>query len=145
MKLIKGLFDLDDRPFYGLVGSSVLLVLAASLSFILIPQIKSYQKEQKTQAGLPVIPHQGGELQQLLEQRDVDIAQRAKLLHGDMANLPLREIEAFVIDRVQGIAWNHNVVLEGVKPERGDSVDSFKEILFKLTAVPLTFTAKPTG
>ena len=132
MNLIERLFELDDRRFYGLVGSAVLLVVAAVLSFVLLPQIKNYQLQQKTRASLPAIPNADFDFPQLLNERGLEIEKRAKLLHGDMANLPLREIEAFVIDRVQGIAWNHDVVLEGVKPEGGDSIDSFKEILFKL-------------
>ncbi len=84
MNAVEKLFDLDDRRFYGLVGASVLLVLAAVLSFVLIPQIKSYHKEQKTQAALPAMSHQGTDFQQLLQQRDMDISERAKLLHGDM-------------------------------------------------------------
>ncbi len=132
MNAIDKLFELDDRSFYRLFGSVALLVLVSALSLFLVPQLKNYQKIKRVHANLPVVPQHGKNFEQLLKQRDSDIAAKAKMLHGDMVNLPQREVEAFVIDRLQGIAWNHAVILEGVKPDRGESVDSFDEVLFRL-------------
>ncbi len=123
---------LDARQFHLLLGGVVLLVAAAMVSLLLLPQVKIYRAAQAANAGLPPVPADAMLLQAMLAQRDNAIAERSRQLHGDMANLPVREIEAFVIDRLQGIAWNHNVSLEGVRPSSGETVESFREVLFKL-------------
>ena len=124
--------NLDARQFYLVLGGSVLLVAAAVVSLLLMPQLKSYQAAHAANAKLPPVPADAALLQSMLAQRDAAIVERSRALHGDMANLPAREIEAFVIDRLQGIAWNHDVVLESVQPASGETVESFREILFRL-------------
>lgn len=126
------LAKLDNRQYYGLLASVVLLAVVTVVSFILIPNVKAYAAANKASADHPVLPGDSKDLPALLVQRDRTITERTQMLHGDMANLPIREIEAFVIDRLQGIAWNHDVVLQGVKPTSGDTIEAFREILFKL-------------
>lgn len=123
---------LDNRQFYMLLGGAVLLLVAAAVSVVLIPQYKGYRAALAARAGLPPMPADSEILRSLLTERDAAIEARSRQLHGDMANLPVREIEAFVIDRLQGIAWNHDVVLQGVRPSAGDTIETFREILFNL-------------
>lgn len=123
---------MDNRQFYGVLISTVLLVTAATLSYGFLPQFKKYQKEQAVRSGLASNEASTHTLESQLKQKDEAISQRAQELHGDAANLPAREIEAFVIDRLQDLAWSHGVVLEGVKPESGQEVEPFQELLFKL-------------
>ncbi len=124
--------NLDHRQFYGLLISLAALSLVVMVSVLLLPQIKAYQAATKAHHEHPVLPVDSSGLPAMLSQVDSAITARAKLLHGDMANLPIREIEAFVIDRLQGIAWNHDVMLEGVQPVSGETIEAFREILFKL-------------
>lgn len=123
---------LDTRQFYLLLGGAVLLAAAVMVSLLLIPQVKIYRAAKTANAGLPPVPADAAMLQAMLAERDRAITERSRQLHGDMANLPVREIEAFVIDRLQGIAWNHDVVLEGVRPSTGETVEAFREVLFEL-------------
>ena len=51
-------------------------------------------------------------------------------LHGDMANLPPKEIEAYIIGRLQAISWRNRVELVGVEPNSGEMIESFREMLF---------------
>ncbi|MFK8030343.1 MAG: hypothetical protein AB8G18_08880 [Gammaproteobacteria bacterium] len=123
---------LDNRQFYGLLASGLTLFFAALVSYVLIPQYKSYAAELKAHDALPSMPVDSSQLESILQEKDNEIVKRARLMHGDMASLPIREVEAFVIDRLQKIAWTHSVMLEGVKPEAGDRIEPFSEVLFRL-------------
>lgn len=123
---------LDKRQFHMLLGGGVLLLATAGFSAMVLPQLKTYRVAVATQAALPPAPPDGATLQTLLAARDSAIVERSRQLHGDMAELPSREIEAFVVDKLQQIAWRHNVVLQGVQPVAGETIESFREILFKL-------------
>jgi hypothetical protein len=54
----------------------------------------------------------------------------SRTLHGDMANLPDKQLEAFIIERLQEISWRNQVELVSVKPRRGQVVPLFREVLF---------------
>ena len=130
--MIALLRKLDMRQCYLLLGGVFLLLVVASTSFLTLPAFKEYRSAAEEQASLPPLPADTAELQSMLSEREEAIASRMKTLHGDMANLPLREVESYVIDRLQGIAWNHDVSLQGVRPASGQTVDTFREVLFKL-------------
>ena len=58
----------------------------------------------------------------------VDVLERE--LHGDMANLPMKQMEAFIIGRLQSISWRNDIQLVGVAPSDGGLSGEFSELLF---------------
>ena len=52
-----------------------------------------------------------------------------------MANLPVRQVEAYIIGRLQRVSWNNNVELVSVEPAIGDRVQMFQEMLFNVQLV----------
>jgi hypothetical protein len=130
--LAAALDKLDERQFSLLLAAAGLIVVALVASYVTLPQLKANRSASSALAGLPSPPVDAALLASMLDERQAAIAERAQRLHGDMANLPVREIEAFVIDRLQRIAWQHEVTLEGVRPEVGETIDSFRELLFRL-------------
>ena len=51
-------------------------------------------------------------------------------LHGDMVNTPAKEMESFIIGRLQTISWSNNIELLRVTPGNGTTVRMFEEVLF---------------
>ena len=123
---------LDERQFVLQLAAGGLILIALATSFVMLPQLKAYRSASAVLNELPQPPLDAALVGSMLNERQAAIDERARRLHGDMANLPAREIEAFVIDRLQRIAWQHEVTLEGVTPADGESVDSFRELLFRL-------------
>jgi hypothetical protein len=123
---------LEERQFYLLLAAAGLILVALVGSFVCLPQLKAYRTASGSLAALPSPPVNAALLGSMLTERQAAIDENARQLHGDMANLPAREIESFVIDRLQRIAWRHEVTLEGVAPTVGESVDRFRELLFRL-------------
>ena len=53
-------------------------------------------------------------------------------LHGDLAGLPVKEVEAYVVGRLQAISWRNRVDLVGVEPGDGEDIETFREVLFRV-------------
>ena len=122
-----------DRRQLSLIGGGILALLAiALLTYVVQPRFKEFraarasftllQATSETDAGLNA---------QLTTLRThVDVLERA--FHGDMANLPLKQMEAFIIGRLQGISWSTDVQFMGVQPEDGGLSGQFSELLFNV-------------
>lgn len=52
-----------------------------------------------------------------------------------MANLPVRQVEAYIIGRLQRVSWNNDVELVSVEPATGERVQIFQEMLFNVRLV----------
>lgn len=132
MSLSDAINRLEPRQFYTLLGGSLLLLIAAAASYVVLPQFKQLQKQLAANNALVPPSLSADDMKEVLRRKDAAIVERARQLRGDMANLPAREIEANVIDRLQNLAWRNDVVLEGVKPVLGQEIDPFQELLFTL-------------
>ena len=125
-------YKMPTRQFYLILIGSVCILCVGLASVIAIPQYKRLQRAHALAATKePSTSTQN--LEALLQQRDAEALELGKKLHGDRANLPEREIEAFVIDRLQSNAWQHTVALQSVVPKAGESIDHFRELIFELS------------
>lgn len=114
------------------VGSIVTALVAMSL---LIPNAKALRVANEEVRMLNAAAQDGAELDQRLEDRYAEIEELKYRLHGDMANLPARQVEAYIIGRLQRVSWNNNVELVSVEPAIGDRVQIFQEMLFHVQLV----------
>ena len=74
----------------------------------------------------------GRELELQLEQQHESIAELRYQLDGDMANLPVRQVEAYIIGRLQRVSWDNDVELLSVEPASGERIQIFQELLFNV-------------
>ena len=121
---------LEPRTMVLAMVSFVLLLAAVLFSYVLMPEVKTYKKSLNDRTALERVAQRGDALEQELATLKVDVEQLSRKLHGDMANLPDRQLEAFIIGRLQGISWRNKVELISVKPRKGRVVQIFREILF---------------
>jgi Tfp pilus assembly protein PilO len=121
------------RDFSLILGIAVLAVTALLFTFLVLPELKIYLQVSKSEASMRSSVVGGEELNSQIEQFNDDIESLARRLHGDMASLPEKEIEAHIVGKLQQISWQNNIQLVGVEPSTGDTVESFHEILFRVT------------
>ena len=114
-----------------LLGIGTVLTVAVVAS-ILVPQVKSAIAAGHEVAVLEEASQDGGELDRHLQERRASIEELRFRLYGDMANLPVRQVEAYIIGRLQRISWNNNVELVSVEPGTGERVQIFQEMLFNV-------------
>lgn len=113
-----------------LVGCIAAAPLAA---YLVWPGVSELRKLSATRSSLTASTSGHSQLAAQLEELRSSVSDLDQKLHGDAANLPQKEVEAFVIGRLQSISWRNRVDLVGVAPDAGDEIESFKETLFRVS------------
>ena len=120
-----------DRRELALVLTLTFVTLAALIVITLVsPRYNEYKEISRAEAGLGDAAESSSVLGRQLAQLGGEVESLQRRLHGDMASMPEKQIEAHVIGRLQGIAWKNNIQLVGIEPTTGDTIDSFRELLF---------------
>ena len=111
------------------------IVIAALVMGSVMPRSKALQTASETVATLRSAAIDGTELDRHLQEEAQKIEDLRFRLYGDMANLPVKQVEAYIIGRLQEISWGTSVDLVSVQPAMGEQVQIFQEILFNVEAV----------
>ena len=72
------------------------------------------------------------QLQQAIDRERERIRQLQLQLHGEAGNLPVNEMEAYLVGRLQELAWDAGIELMGVRPGAAKRIMEFEEISFKV-------------
>jgi len=123
---------LDARQQKLAAAGAITLLAAALFAYVLTPQIKLYRAAHESIAVLKAEVSQGRSVELQLELLKAEVESLQKQLHGDMANLPEQQLEAFVIGRLQSVSWRDNVELVSIEPRAGEDVHMFSESLFRV-------------
>ena len=123
---------IELRQLLLIMGGLLLLLLTIFMTFFISPQYKEYQGILKSRDILKKVVVDNNDLVNQLQFEKKSVSQLNKKLHGDMASLPLNQIESYIIGRLQKISWQHNVELSGIRPTVGETVDSFQEVVFNV-------------
>ncbi len=122
----------EPRVAAMLLCGIVLLVVLAQVTYLLWPQIKQYRELHGSHELLEQTVTSNASLGEQLEQIDAEVQTLSRRLHGDMARLPARQMESFVIGRLQKVSWSTDVELISVQPGSGSQVQNFRESLFEV-------------
>jgi len=115
-----------------LLAAIVLLVTAVQLTYLLWPQIKAFSALRESQLVLVNAVSSSDGLDQQLARAKSQVESLAHQLHGDMAGLPAKQMESYIIGRLQKVSWETDVELISVKPGNGKKVQMFQESLFEV-------------
>ncbi|MBT8143243.1 MAG: type 4a pilus biogenesis protein PilO [Gammaproteobacteria bacterium] len=108
------------------------VIIAALIVYLVLPAAKDFRNKYGSRATLVSLEASGNDLGEQIDIRLQALEDLSRRLHGDSANLPLQQMEAFVIGRLQTISWDNQVELVSVEPVVGESIERFNEVLFKL-------------
>ena len=122
----------EPRVVAMLLAGVVLLVALLEVTYLLWPQVKKYRELGASHQILQQAVTSGASLVSQLEQIDAEVHVLSRRLHGDMARLPAKQMESFVIGRLQKVSWNTDVELLSVQPGSGRQVQNFRESLFEV-------------
>ncbi len=111
------------------------VVIAGLVVTLVLPKAKAMRTARATVETLRSAANDGTELDRHLQEEHEKIQDLKFRLYGDMANLPVKQVEAYIIGRLQEISWGTNVDLLSVEPAMGEQVQIFQEILFNVQAV----------
>ena len=133
--MLDALEKLGTREFRMLLLGLGLVVTAIAVSTLLLPGVKTYRAAAQAVAVLEDANANTVNLDQQLQERYASIEDLKFRLHGDMANLPLKQVESYVIGKLQKISWRNDVDLVSVKPATGQQVQIFSEVLFNIELI----------
>ena len=117
-----------------LIGIGAILT-TASVAGVLLPRFKVLHAAAQEVRVLEDASVDGVELDRHLQEQHARLEDMRYRLYGDMANLPVKEVEAYIIGRLQRISWNNGVELVSVEPSTGERVQIFQEMLFNVQLV----------
>lgn len=123
------------RTFALMLAAIVVLTIALPITYLLIPQIKSYRGNSQQFALLDQAVINSDSLDRQLATMEKDVKQLSRQLHGDMAQLPVKQMESYIIGRLQKVSWDNQIELVAVKPGQGKRVQNFRESLFDVKLV----------
>ena len=122
----------DPRSVLMMLIGVVLLVAAVEVTYLLWPQIKQFRELHASHQLLKQAATSNDSLGDQLKKIDAEVQDLSRQLHGDMARLPARQMESFVIGRLQKVSWATEVELISVQPGSGKQVQNFRESLFEV-------------
>lgn len=121
---------LDVRSLTLLLGGITLVVAAGLFSYLLWPQFKAYRSAVESRNSLQSVVANDNKLIETLGALRNEVRTLRERLHGDLAALPTKEMQGYIIGRLQGISWRNSVEFVGMQPREGESIENFQEILF---------------
>ena len=122
--------SLDNRQVQMISFGCMGLIVAALVVYLILPQWRAYRAADASLGLLKTSVAQGDSLESQLTALRVEVNDMAQTLNGDAANLPIKQMEAFVIGRLQTISWSNNMTLVSVQPREGQPVNQFRELVF---------------
>jgi len=108
------------------------LILTVQGMYLLWPQFKSYRELNNSYQILQKAASGQDGLEQQLTNTRAEVENLSYQLHGDMAGLPAKQMESYIIGRLQKISWQSGVELASVIPGKGKQVQMFQETLFNV-------------
>lgn len=122
---------LGTREFRMIVAGILLLVVAGTVSYVAVPQWKRLSAARERLSALETLPASGDVSIQLNGMREI-VQSLKRNVHGEAGALPARELESYLIGKLQSISWSNDVELAGVKPGQRQKVSGFWETTFKV-------------
>jgi len=122
----------EPRVVATLLIGVVLLVALVEVTYLLWPQVRSYRELHASHELLEQAVTSNDSLGSQLQKIDAEVRDLSHQLHGDMARLPAKQMESFVIGRLQKVSWATDVELVSVQPGSGRQVQNFRESLFEV-------------
>ncbi len=127
------IFNQFDRRQIRLMSLAVISITAAVLfSYGIMPKAKEYRSAVASRDTLVATTQNADLIATQLKMLQKDVDQLHRELHGDMDQMPAKQVESYVIGQLQDISWRNNVELSSLEPQPGTLVDKFRETLFKV-------------
>lgn len=122
----------DPRTLALGLGAIVLLACLIQVIYLLWPQLQRYNELAASHSVLLGAANSEAGLLQELQSSSSRVEGLERNLHGDMAGLPVEQMESYIIGRLQKVSWETNVELISVKPGIGQQVQMYQESLFDI-------------
>ena len=126
----ENLMQVEPRSL-GMILLLISLVLVAAMALYLVkPQFQSYSEKSASFEMLTSHIDDQAQLQRAIDDKRKQIKALQLKLHGEAGDLPVNEMEAYLVGRLQELAWEAGIDLVGVRPGPEKQIMGFEEISF---------------
>lgn len=112
-----------------------LVISVVVVTAMLLPKMKQYSAAIREVSVLEEARANSPDLERHLQERHTKIEELKFQLNGDITNLPFKQVESYVLGRLQKISWRNDVELVSVEPASGQKIQIFRELLFNIEIV----------
>ena len=116
-----------------LILAMVAVVIATGIALYLVkPQYLDFRDRRVSFQMLHNQIDDQAQLQQAIDKERAHIRVLQLQLHGEAGNMPVNEMESYLVGRLQGLAWDAGIELVGVRPGAAKRIMEFEEISFEV-------------
>ena len=108
------------------------VLVAASALYLIKPQYLEFRDRRVAYQLLQNQIDDPIQLQQAIDQERKHISELKLPLHGEAGNMPVNEMESYLVGRLQELAWDAGIELVGVRPGAAKRIIEFEEISFEV-------------
>jgi len=121
---------MDKRSFLLSVVGAIVILSVVAITYLVVPEIRKHRSLSSNLELLQMMSANKSDFPKEITALSKEVNEAKKQLSGDMANLPDKEMESYIIGVLQNISWNNNIKLIGVKPSIGNEIHIFQEVLY---------------
>ena len=123
----ENLITVEPRSL-GLILLLISLVVVTAMALYLIkPQYQRFNANSNSFAMLNGQIDDKAQLQRAIDSERNKIKEMQLKLHGEAGDMPVNEMEAYLVGRLQGLAWAAGIELAGVRPDRQNALWSLRK------------------
>ena len=122
--------QLELRQVHLIGGSAAFLLLTAFAMLVGKPLYADYDKTQTEKSGLSMLATSA--VSAGIKPLEDEVAALTGKLHGELQNLPVKQLEAHIIAALQSASWQYDVKLLTIEPDMDESDLPYQELSFKL-------------
>ena len=122
------------REFCLLVVLGVIGIAGPAAALTLLPSVKNGKALTVQRDELRNDASDLDQLRSLLRAIETETTRLDAAINGDMSDLPDRELEAYIIGRLQRISWSNEVRLAAIRPWRASRSKVFASCCSKSTS-----------
>jgi Tfp pilus assembly protein PilO len=134
-ELRQSLREVEPRSLGLILMLTGFLVVVALSLYVVKPQYQSFNDKSVSFDMLHSQIDDQAQLQHVIEEERNNIKALQLQLHGEAGEMPVNEIEAYLVGRLQGLAWDVGIELFGVRPGQAKRILEFEEISFKVDVI----------
>ncbi len=124
--------EANPRTLKLMLMAIAVLLFTLIIMYLIAPEYKQFAKINESFTLLQRLNLNHTNIDQQLHRVKNEVAVLDKKLHGNMAHVPVEQVESFIIGRLQKISWDTGVELLSVTPSKGKKMQIFQENLFKV-------------
>ena len=116
-----------------LILALVAVVIATAMALYLVkPHYLDFRDKRVSYQLLHSQIDDQAQLQKAIDEERAGIRELQLQLHGEAGNMPVNEMESYLVGRLQGLAWDAGIELVGVRPGAAKRIMEFEEISFEV-------------